>query len=269
MGNPFFYPKLINLYPLKRVIITGAGSGLGLELVKLLLQDGWKICAIDMNTSELEIIKTPALFLHQQDITNRDYFRKIIEGFCEQHQGVDILFNNAGVGEGSFFKDYAPENWDFIININLKAVIEGTHFVLPFMLKSNTGSIVNMASMAGIANLPKMSPYNVTKAAVISLSETLTHELSKTNIRVICVMPTFFKSSIMQHSKGDSTIVASATEIVSNSRLTSKEAADIILRNLHKRKEVLRFPFSANLFFYSRRFFPALFKKAVRSFLMK
>lgn len=268
MNSPV-YNKLIKLYPLKRAIITGAGSGLGLELTRLLLQDGWLVCALDIRTVDLEIIHDRNLHVHNLDVTDRFALKKVIEDFCIEQQGIDILFNNAGVGDGSFFKDYTLANWDWIIDINLKAVIDATHFVLPFMLKQHSGTIVNMASMAGIANLPRMSPYNVTKAALISLSETLNHELCKTPVRVCCVEPTFFQSSIMQHSKGDKNIIASARKTVANSAWTSKDAADVLLHNLHRQKEVMRFPLSAHVFFYSRKFLPYIYKKTIRRFLMK
>ncbi|WP_018344905.1 SDR family NAD(P)-dependent oxidoreductase [Cytophaga aurantiaca] len=263
------YRELSKQYPLKRALITGAGSGLGLELTKLLLNDGWCVAALDIHVQALEKQQSALLFISEIDVTNRASLQQIIDAFCNQQNGIDLLFNNAGVGEGTLFKDYALKNWDWIIDINLKAVIDATHFVLPYMHKANSGLIVNMASMAGIANLPRMSPYNVTKAALISLSETLNHELCDTDISVTCVTPTFFQSSIMQHSKGDPAIISSASKIVSSSALTSLDAANIILKNLHKKKEFVRFPLSAHTFFYSRKFIPSLYKKIVRKFLYK
>ena len=267
--NINMYPKLIKLYPLKRVLITGAGSGLGLALTKLLLNDGWVVGAIDINVKELTHFKCDTLSVFEADITDRNMLQQIIQNFCKENNGIDILFNNAGVGEGTLFKDYSLEHWDWIININLKAIINATYFVLPEMYKVNAGLIVNMASMAGIANFPRMSPYNVTKAALISLSETLNHELSHTAISVTCIMPTFFQSYIMQHSKGDVNIISSAHKTVKNSSLTSLDAAKIILHDLHLKKEIIRFPFSAHAFFYSRRFIPGLYKKVIRLFLFR
>ncbi|MDB5258577.1 MAG: family NAD(P)-dependent oxidoreductase [Chitinophagaceae bacterium] len=263
------FNKLATLYPKKRAIITGAGSGLGLELTKLLLQDGWYILGVDLNTSRLQPLQTTSLSIHELNIIDRKEFKKCIDTFCKQQNGVDILFNNAGVGEGSLFQNYSLENWDWIIDINLKAVIAGTNYVLPYLLERKAGTIVTISSMAGIANLPKMSPYNVTKAAVISLSETLSHELSKTDIRVKCIMPTFFQSSVLQHSKGDSETLQSAQKVVSNAKLSSHEAAILILRNLHTKKETLLFPLSAYLFFYSRKFIPALYRFVIRKLLVK
>jgi len=269
MKNIVVYSKLAICYPEKRAIITGAGSGLGLELTKLLVQDGWKIAALDIQVQELEKYACNLLSIYDVDITNRILLQHIIQKFCKENSGIDILFNNAGVGEGTLFKDYSLEYWDWIININLKALIDTTHFVLPEMYKANAGLIVNIASMAGIANLPRMSPYNVTKAALVSLSETLNHELCRTDITVTCITPTFFQSSIMQHSKGDAAVISSATKVVATSSLTSLDAARIILKNLHRKKELVRFPFSAHAFFYTRRWIPNLYKKIVRTFLFK
>ena len=266
---PVVYSKLANQFPGKRTIITGAGSGLGLELTRLLLQDGWRVLGLDIDTHELADTTNSNLTYRKIDVTDRESLKEVITTFCETHKGIDILFNNAGVGEGTLFSAYPPEHWDWIIDINLKAVIHATYFVLPEMQKAKDGLIVNMASMAGIANLPRMSPYNVTKAGLISLSESLNHELCHTNIKVVCVTPTFFKSSIMQHSRGSKEIISSAHKIVAGSSLTSLDAAKIILKNLHKRNEVMRFPFSAQVFFYSRRLLPWLYKRAVRFFLFK
>lgn len=269
MNQIIRYPKLFKLYPRKRALITGAGSGLGLELTKLLLNDGWRVAALDIHIKQLEKHSCDRLSIFETDITDRISLQHVIQTFCNTYDGIDILFNNAGVGEGTLFKDYRLEHWDWIIHINLRAVIDSTYFVLPYMLKANSGMIVNIASMAGIANLPAMSPYNVTKAALISLSETLNHELCDSDITITCVAPTFFRSSIMQHSKGDVEIVSNANKIVGKSSLTSQDAAKIILKNLHRKKEMMRFPFSAHAFFYSRKFIPGLYKKIVRLLLFK
>ncbi len=255
-------------YPLKQAIITGAGSGLGLALTQLLLADGWKIHGIDIQVDVLNTIDNPLLEVHPLDITKTEAFSRLLSDIAAQ-SGIDILFNNAGVGEGSLFQDYDLAHWDWIIAINLKALLVASHEVLPYFLKKNQGMIVNMASAAGFANLPKMSPYNVTKAAVISLSETLSHELSKTNVKVKCVTPTFFQSSIMQHSKGDKETLQSANKVIQGSKLSSEEAAVIILSRLHKKSEVIRFPFHARLLFFARYYLPGLYRWGVRRYLVK
>ena len=187
--------KLNNKYPNKRAIITGANSGIGFEMLKILLENGWCMLALDVNINHLEGINgfKDKLLIKKIDITKRDLFAQSISEFCKINKGVDILFNNAGVGEGVRFKDYSLENWDWIIDINLKAVIAGCYFVFSNMQKQKKGLIVNMASAAGYANLPNVSPYNVTKSGVIALSESLAHEFSHYGIQVMCITPTFFQ----------------------------------------------------------------------------
>lgn len=270
MAHVSQFQKLNQQYPQKRAIVTGAGSGLGFAITTFLLAEEWTVLAIDINIEPLRSVHSEKLELEQIDVSDRTALGLCLEGFCKKHKGTDLLFNNAGVGEGSAFKDYPLEHWDWIIDINLKAVIAGTYHVLPYMLASNSGCIINTASMAGIANLPDMSPYNVTKAGVISLSETLAHELSKTKIKIKCVTPAFFQSSILQYSKGDKETIAAAQKVIESAPLSSKDVAVIILKNITNNKEVLRFPFiPAQLFFSTRRLFPSLYKLLVRKFLVK
>ncbi len=263
--------KLHREFPGKRAIITGANSGVGYELMTLLLAEQWKVLAIDVQTDRLDRLKEchSELEVSQLDITQREGFGKTISGFCNKVDGLDIMFNNAGVGEGVRFKDYSLSHWDWIMDINLKSVVAGCHFAFEHMQKQSKGLIVNMASAAGYANLPNMSPYNVTKAGVIALSESLAHEFSPYGIRVLCVTPTFFKSNILQNSRGTADVLESAHRVVNGSKLTSRDAAQIILSKLHRKKEMLRFPLSASAIYYSKKFFKSPYTKLVRKYLVK
>ena len=117
-------------FPKKRVIITGAGSGLGLELSKHFSGFNWEILAIDLDIKKLEKINCEAV---QLDVTNSSLLEEQIKLFCDKNGGVDIIFNNAGIGEGVRFEDYSLTNWDHIIAVNLKAVIVGCKTILPFI----------------------------------------------------------------------------------------------------------------------------------------
>jgi short-subunit dehydrogenase len=110
---------------------------------------------------------------------------------------VDIIINNAGVPVVGFMDKVSLEDWRFEIDIMLMSVIYGCRTFIPIFKKQGWGHIVNTASSAGIVSLPEMAPYNVTKAGVISLSETLRGELRGSNIGVTVVCPTFFKTNLM------------------------------------------------------------------------
>lgn len=263
--------QLNTKYPQKRAILTGANSGVGFEMLKILLANDWFVLAIDQHIDELSQLQSEhsSLEVRKVDITDRSLYENTLRLFCETHEGVDVLFNNAGVGEGVRFKDYPLENWDWIIDINLKTVIHGCYTVLDPMRRQGHGLIVNMASAAGYANLPNMSPYNVTKAGVIALSESLAHEFSPYDIQVLCVTPTFFRSNILKNSKGTADVLESAHRVVAKAKMDSRQAAIEILSNLHKAKENLRFPFSARGIYYGRKIFPKLYKRLVRRLLVK
>ncbi|WMJ71945.1 SDR family oxidoreductase [Cytophagaceae bacterium ABcell3] len=262
------YKALARQYPGKCAIVTGAGNGLGFGITEHLLKDGWKIIGIDINVKLLCSITVPGLYVYECDVADTEAYVKLLQAIIEKHE-VDIIFNNAGVGEGTLFKNYSIENWSWIININLKAVLAGCHVLINHFDSKQRGMIVNIASAAGYSNLPKMSPYNVTKAAVISLSETLAHEVSGSNIRVKCVTPTFFRSDIMKHSKGEPDILESANKVVAGSGLCSHRAAERLLSRLHRSQDHIRFPISAHILFYTKQFLPSLFRFCVRMFLMK
>ncbi len=277
--------KLSTLYPQKRAFITGAGSGLGAELAQLLLADGWTLGLTDLTFNQknetmqfydkksevsgfeekqVEDGKDKRVYWYFFDVSNAQEFQKASEDFLAKVGGVDLVFNNAGVGEGDYFEDYSLENWDWIIGVNQKGVINGCHFFVPTLKKQKSGMIINIASAAGYANLPKMSPYNVTKASVIALSESLYGELKPHSVKVIAITPTFFQSNILENSRSSSEqIKQSAKKVVSSAKMDSKEAALLILKRLPKTKRHIRFPFSASLLFYLKKWLPNLYWWAI------
>ncbi len=187
----------------KRIVITGAGSGLGravsLEFAKL----GWKVVVSDIDMARAE--KTVALIELARgtaipvvcDVTSPENLEELAETVEKKWGGVDILVNNTGVAAAGYMEKIPLDTWEWILTMNLKSVIYGCRAFIPLMEKQKAGYIVNIASNAGIASLPEMSCYNVTKAAVISLSETLRNELYPKNIGVSVVAPTFFKTNLM------------------------------------------------------------------------
>ncbi len=266
--------KLSTLYPQKRAFITGAGSGLGKYIANFLVQDGWVLGLTDLENQQNELTKQftdlKNIHLYFFDVSDKEKFREASQDFITKVGGIDIVFNNAGVGEGDYFEDYSLENWDWIIGINQKGVIHGCHFFVPILKKQKKGMIVNVASAAGYANLPKMSPYNVTKASVIALSESLYGELKPHGVKVITITPTFFQSNILNRSRSSSEkIKASAKKVVDTAKMDAEQAALLILKKLPKAKRHIRFPFSANVFFYVKKWLPNFYWWAIIKKLSK
>jgi NAD(P)-dependent dehydrogenase (short-subunit alcohol dehydrogenase family) len=230
-------------FPKKRVVITGAGSGLGraisIEFAKL----GWNVCVTDI---DMERAKATEALVSQMggtplvircDVTQPEQLESLADALKKQWGGVDIVINNAGVAAAGYMEKITLKTWDWIITLNLKSVIYGCRAFIPILEKQSNGHIVNVASSAGIASLPEMSCYNVTKAAVISLSETLKVELNPKNIGVSVVAPTFFKTNLMdQFTSPDPRQKILADAFFNKSRVTSEDVARHVLRSIKRNK---------------------------------
>jgi len=266
---------LSKTYPQKRAFITGAASGLGKALCLLLSKDGWTIGISDIN--EEALAETTRLITEQGgraisfhlDVADHEQYREVAARFLAETKGIDLLINNAGVGDGSVFGEYSLENWHWMIGINQMGVIYGCHHFVPVMKQAKSGHIVNIASAAAFVPSPNMAAYNVTKAAVRALSETLRMELTPSNIKVSVVMPTFFKTNIMQYSRSDEEMKAAAVKMMEKS---GKEASDIaheVLVKAGKGKLNIILPGQARFLYFMRRFFPSLFYRLIMDMAKK
>ncbi|MCU0353871.1 MAG: SDR family NAD(P)-dependent oxidoreductase [Cytophagales bacterium] len=196
--------RLTALYPQKRAFITGAGSGFGKALALELAADGWTVGLADLNADRLAETEQEVTQLGGQpivlplDVTDKVRFKQISENFLAQTGGIDVLFNNAGIGDGGVFELYPLELWERMVAINQMGVVHGCWFFIPTLKKQKSGMIVNTASFAAVGAAPEMAAYNMTKAAVTALSETLYVELMDFNIRVCNVMPGYFQTNIAE-----------------------------------------------------------------------
>jgi NAD(P)-dependent dehydrogenase (short-subunit alcohol dehydrogenase family) len=194
-------------HPGRKAFITGAAGGLGLEICKLLAADGWSIGMADLNGEPLQQAAETVRSLgghplpYQLDVSDRVAYAHVSQLFIEQCGTPDVLINNAGVGDYGYVHTYGLDNWHWLIGINLLGVVNGCALFVPSMLKKGHGAVLNVASAAAFTSLPKMGAYNVSKAGVLSLSETLDAELHDKGISVSVLMPTFFKTGIMQHGR--------------------------------------------------------------------
>lgn len=256
--------KLSEQYPKKRAFITGAGSGLGKALSLALAADGWKLGVADVRQERLDEVCSlieemgGQAFPFKLDVSNKDEYARVAKDMGA-HVGVDLLVNNAGVGDGGEFKDYHLSNWEWIVGINQMGVVYGTHYFLPSMIAQGGGHIINIASAAAFGNAPMMAPYNITKAAVLSLSETLYVELKPSNINISVVMPLFFKTNILEHSTGSEEVKHLSNLLVQTSNLEPETVAHTILTQAGKGKFRIYAPWQSKLVHWFSRVFPNLF----------
>ena len=191
----------------KTAVITGAASGIGFSLAEKSLQEGMNVVLADIEEKKLndageKLSKYENKFLLvKTDVSKISDIEKLAEKTINEFNGVHLLFNNAGVSSiGSSFFETTINDWQWVLGVNLWGIIYGIHVFLPFMLKQNQeGHIINTASMAGLLSSANMSPYNVAKHGIVTLSETLylelKHNQSKINVSVLC--PGLVKTNIM------------------------------------------------------------------------
>jgi NAD(P)-dependent dehydrogenase (short-subunit alcohol dehydrogenase family) len=195
-------------------VITGAGSGFGLELARLCAQRGMNIVAADVQADALVSAEKELRALGAQVLPFRLDVSKAAEveamgAATLQRFGVPhLVFNNAGVGAGGLIWEHTLRDWEWVIGVNVMGVAHGVRVFTPLMLEAAEkdsayeGHIVNTASMAGLVNPPNMGVYNVSKHAVVALSETLYQDLSlvseQVHAHVLC--PFFVATGI--HNSG-------------------------------------------------------------------
>ena len=148
----------------------------------------------------------------------------------EQWGGVDIVINNAGVASAGNFADTPIDTWEWMLGINLMGAVKGCKVFTPLFQQQGAGHFVNIASMAGLLNPPGMADYNVAKAGVIALSETLRSELAPHNILTTVVCPSFSKTNLGESLKSTDQVSSdSFSKLLDRSELSAADIAAIIV----------------------------------------
>jgi short-subunit dehydrogenase len=187
----------------KIVVVTGAASGIGLEMARVFAREGAKLALADINASGLEGVKKDfeamgrTVYTQVVDVTKKEQVKDFCDKVYEKMGRVDVLCNNAGVGWAGKFEDWTLESWEQIVAVNLWSVIYGCHYFYPRMIKQGGGGhIVNTASGAGLHPAPLLTAYCTTKHGVVGFSETLRAEAALNGIDVTCVCPGIVKTNI-------------------------------------------------------------------------
>ncbi len=196
----------------KTAVLTGAGSGFGLECARIGARLGMNLVLVDVQQdaldkarAELEAAGAPVL-ARQVDVSSAEQMDALAQAVQQRFGAPHFVFNNAGVGSGGLVWENSVKDWEWVLGVNVWGVIHGVRLFTPMMLAaakadpSYQGHIVNTASMAGLLTPPNMGIYNVSKHAVVSLSETLYQDLKlvtdQVGASVLC--PYFVPTGISQ-----------------------------------------------------------------------
>ncbi|MEH7076767.1 SDR family NAD(P)-dependent oxidoreductase [Neobacillus drentensis] len=192
----------------KTAIITGGGGGIGRSTAIRFTKEGAKVAVADIDSAigeeTVRLIKEvggDAIFV-RTDVIDSDQIKALINTTTSTFGALHILFNNAGVGNSEVRSvDLAEEEWDRVIDINLKGVFLGIKYAIPELIKAGGGAIINTSSLLGLKGQKYVSAYNASKAGVVMLTQNAALEYGKYNIRVNAIAPGVIDTPIIDHWK--------------------------------------------------------------------
>jgi NAD(P)-dependent dehydrogenase (short-subunit alcohol dehydrogenase family) len=181
--------------------ITGSSQGLGLTLVKKLLENGYRVGATSRNAQALKeavgVIDTKRFLPLAVDLNNVDSIDKSIQQTLAAFGRIDVVVNNAGYGMAGTVEEITEQEIRNIFDVNVMAAIDIVKSVLPVMRKQRSGYIINIGSVAGFAGAPGWSVYSATKAALAAFTEVLSLDVKEFGIRVTVVEPSGFRTGFL------------------------------------------------------------------------
>jgi NAD(P)-dependent dehydrogenase (short-subunit alcohol dehydrogenase family) len=253
-----------------RAIVTGAGSGIGQAFAIELAKRGGSVVVSDVDmvgaqrTVDAITDQGGKAMATRCDVSVLEEVRELAE-IAQDFFGAEptLVVNNAGVGAGGQLVGEVPiDDWRWTLGINLWGPIHGCHVFAPILREARYGGIINVASAASFGAAPRMAAYNVSKAGVLSLSETLAAELAGTGVNVSVLCPTFVKTNIVSNGRINATSTAAANRLMGLTGMSPAKVARVCL-DAHDRGTLHVLPqLDAKVGWQIKRTAPGLYTRA-------
>src|SRR5215212_5039930 len=191
-------------------IVTGGASGIGRALSAALVARGDTVYLADiagdaakMTAEELTGQGLGTAVPVELDVRDAGAVEALVASAYDEHDRLDLMFNNAGIAVGGTVEEMTLDHWNTIIDVNLRGVVHGVHAAYPRMMRRRAGQILNTASLAGLTEPPMMAPYTATKHAVVGLTLSLRAEAARHGVRVSVLCPGFVDTPLLDHANPD------------------------------------------------------------------
>jgi len=199
-----------DLHMKRSVIITGASRGIGRAIAEVMASNGFHVL-INYNRSEDAAVELKEKLIRQgfsadifkADVSKRCEVDKMVDYCLDRFGTVDILVNNAGVSQSKLFTDITEEDWNMMVDINLKGAFNCTQSILKYLIPKKKGKIINISSIWGITGASCEVHYSAVKAGLIGLTKALAKELGPSNIQVNCIAPGVIQTDMLSEFTED------------------------------------------------------------------
>ena len=263
----------IRIFEGATAIVTGGASGIGRALAEELSRRGCEVVLADL---QIELAEEVAKEINTSgdkvkavkiDVTNFPALEQLVQETVKRTGRIDYIFNNAGIGINGTADHYGIEDWNYIIDVNLRGVINGIQAVFNVMISQGFGHIVNTASVAGIMPTPGMASYSATKHAVVGLSKSLRGEAANFGIRVSVFCPGFVRTAIFEGGgKYGRTLIDWSPEqekrmmemVEKYKPMDPNTFAEKALKSVAKNKAIIVVPSWWKFFWWIHRLFPTI-----------
>ena len=183
----------------KLIAITGASSGIGAATAKAFSEAGYPLLLMARRIELMEAMNLPNAICKEVDVLDLEGMKAAISEAEDAHGEVDCMINNAGVMINGKPQFQDPEDWQKMLDVNIRGVLNGIHLVLKDMVERQSGTIINMGSIAGIKTFPDHTVYCGTKFAVHAITENIREEVSGSKVRLINIAPGMVYTELLDH----------------------------------------------------------------------